>query len=252
MRTNLPEPLALPWELKEHPSAKSGYETLPDGRTRYWVDEILPGITPRMLVWWFSHLDGDMDIDGHSYPRYRVWHPFDHVYAVYVRRCPDGSIGPGAQIANLEYLARNPRYKVRVVATVERLDEEIFIHNVVVAGLHVVRMEHIFEQVQGGTRFGHFMYVPGAPTGRLGNAAVTALFSHSKGQAWLKHAIEEMGNLENFLPALYERELGITAEVSRPTQPDTEHDAPIAPVASAPRLESVKLGASGATAPRAR
>jgi hypothetical protein len=211
MRATLPEPLALPWELKAQPSAKSGCETLTDGRSKYWVDEVLPGITPKMLVWWFSHLEGDMEVDGHRYPRYRVWHPLDHVYAVYVRRCPDGSIGPGAQIANLEYLGRNPRYKVQVVATVERLDEQIFIHNVVVAGLHVVRMEHTFEEVSGGTRFGHFMYVPGAPTGRLGKAAVSAFFSHSKGEAWLKHAIEEMGNLENFLPGLYERETAATA-----------------------------------------
>jgi hypothetical protein len=33
------------------------------------------------------------------------------------------------------------------------------------------------------------------------------MFPNLKGQAWLKHAIEEMGSLENFLPQLYEREL---------------------------------------------
>jgi len=33
------------------------------------------------------------------------------------------------------------------------------------------------------------------------------MFPNLKGQAWLKHAIEEMGSLENFLPELYEREL---------------------------------------------
>lgn len=210
MRATLPEPLLLPWELKARSSAKSGCETLADGRSKYWVDEVLPGITPRMLVWWFSHLEGDMEINGQRYPRYRVWHPFDHVYAVYVRRCCDGSIGPGAQIANLEYLGRNPRYKVQMVATVERLDEEIFIHNVLIAGMHIVRMEHTFEEVPSGTRFGHFMYVPGAPMGRLGKAAIPAFFSRPKGEAWLKHAIEEMGNLENFLPGLYERETSAT------------------------------------------
>jgi hypothetical protein len=34
------------------------------------------------------------------------------------------------------------------------------------------------------------------------------MFPNPKGQAWLKHAIEEMGSLENFLPQLYEREAG--------------------------------------------
>lgn len=32
------------------------------------------------------------------------------------------------------------------------------------------------------------------------------LFSQTEGEAWLKHAIEEMGNLEHFLPQFYERE----------------------------------------------
>ena len=34
----------------------------------------------------------------------------------------------------------------------------------------------------------------------------TWLFPDGKGQAWLKHSIEEMGYLENFLLELYERE----------------------------------------------
>jgi hypothetical protein len=34
------------------------------------------------------------------------------------------------------------------------------------------------------------------------------MFPNPKGQAWLKHAIEEMGSRENFLPQLYEREVG--------------------------------------------
>ena len=34
------------------------------------------------------------------------------------------------------------------------------------------------------------------------------MFTNTKGRAWLKHAIEEMGALENFLPQLYAREVG--------------------------------------------
>jgi hypothetical protein len=53
----------------------------------------------------------------------------------------------------------------------------------------------------------YFIIVPG--TARLGLFARLLgplLFFDGKGQAWLKHNIEEMGNLENFLPELYERE----------------------------------------------
>jgi CheY-like chemotaxis protein len=63
----LPDPLKLPWEFKTaNFSATSGHDKLPDGCSRYWVDEVLPEITPQMLVWWFSHLDGDTDLEGHG------------------------------------------------------------------------------------------------------------------------------------------------------------------------------------------
>jgi DAPG hydrolase PhiG domain len=206
MRTKIPEALRVPWELRPNLTAKTGTDRLAGGRRRYWVDEVLQGVTPEMLAWWFAHLDGDMDLEGRRVPRYRVWHPLDHVYATYVRRAADGSAGPGAQVANLEYLGRNPRYRVEVVATIERLDSEMFVHTVDAGGMYLARMEHVFERVAGGTRFGHFLIVPGRPMPRLGKIVVPLFWPEEKGQAWLKHATEEMGNLPNFLPGLYERE----------------------------------------------
>jgi hypothetical protein len=209
MSTVLPVPLSLPWELKPVSSARSGFKTLADGRTCFWVDEFLRGITPKMLVWWFSHLEGDVGIGGRLLSRYRVFHPFDHVWARYVRRLPDGSIGPGAQIRICEFIARNPRYKTQVTATIEKLDEDGFINNVVVAGLSIVRMEHDFHQTEGGTRFEHRLITPGNMKLCVLSKPISALmFPNPKGQAWLKHAIEEMGSLENFLPQFYEREVG--------------------------------------------
>ena len=81
------------------------------------------------------------------------------------------------------------------------------IHNVEIAGLHLARMEHVYEKVAGGTRFEHTLYIPGAPMPVLGRW-LTRLYRHprDKGERWLRHGIEEMGNLPNFLPALYERE----------------------------------------------
>jgi hypothetical protein len=37
----------------------------------------------------------------------------------------------------------------------------------------------------------------------LGRVVVPWMFPEAKGQAWLKHSVEEMGTLENFLPELY-------------------------------------------------
>ena len=96
MRVTLPPPHSVPWDLKPAFSATAGSQTLPDGRERYWVKHsVLKGVTPAMLVWWFSHLEGDVEIEGRLLNRYRVWHPRDHVSARYVHRVPGGSIGPG-------------------------------------------------------------------------------------------------------------------------------------------------------------
>lgn len=208
MATELPEPLSLAWELKPVSSAPAGWETLPDGRTKLWVKhEVVKGVTPAMLVWWFGHMEGEVEIDGRLLSRYRVWHPFDHVSARYVRLAPDGSIGPGAQMALCEVLARDPRYTIDVVSTIEKLDEDGFIHKVVVRGFELARMEHTFQETADGTLDENCLIVPG---GRrlafLSKVLVPWKFPEPKGRAWLKHSIEEMGSLQNFLPELYARE----------------------------------------------
>ena len=136
-----------------------------------------------------------------------MWHPLDHVYARYVRRAPNESVGPGAQIALCEYLGRNPRYKIEAVSTIEKLDDTGFIHNVIQGGVRIARMEHVFTKTVEGTRDENCLIVPGTP--RLGLVAwllLPWLLPDGKGQAWLKHNVEEIGTLENFLPELYERE----------------------------------------------
>jgi hypothetical protein len=106
-----------------------------------------------------------------------------------------------------EFLGRNPRYKVDRIATIEKLDGEAFINNIVLRGFPLARLEHTFQQTPGGTHFEHFLIVPGSQRfGLLGQWAAARLFSQAQGEAWLKHAIEEMGALEHFLPQLYERE----------------------------------------------
>jgi hypothetical protein len=209
MGTRIPEPLRLQWELKPVSSANAGVETLNDGCRKFWIKhDILKNVTPRMLAWWFGHMEGEVEIQGHRFPRYRVWHPLDHVYARYVRRGPDGSVGLGARIALCEYLGRNPGYKIEAVSTIGKLDESGFIHNVTRGGVRIARMEHVFKRTVDGTRDENCLIVPGTPLlGPVARLLLTFLFPEGKGHAWLKHNIEEMGNLEHFLPALYEREV---------------------------------------------
>lgn len=208
-----PKPWSAPFPLKGLGSAECGAKRLDDGRLCYWIrHDTVRGVTPRMLVWWFSHLEGDVDIGGRRVNRYRAWHPYDHVHASYARRLPDGSIGPGARIRLREYLNANPAYEVDTITEIEKLDEQGYIHNPSLHGLSgLVRMEYRFERVEGGTLYENCLLIGGLHGWRK---AVTPLvqrfgFTHERGIAWLRHNIEEVGAFEHILPALYRRETGL-------------------------------------------
>ncbi len=217
MSATLPEPLSLPWELKPVSSASAGSEVLPDGRLKFWIKhDVIKGVTPAMLAWWFSHLEGDVEVEGQMLNRYRVWHPFDHVSVSYAQRLPDGGIGPGAKIHIIECLGRNPHYKIDVVSTIEKLDEEGFVHNPVSHGVSLARMEYTFREVGGGTLYENALIVPRERGSWLfRKVVVPILFPEAKGHAWIKHNVEEVGSFENFLPNLYRRRDGEHSDESR-------------------------------------
>lgn len=208
-----PQPVDLPWGLKPLGSARYGIDSLPDGRLRCWIrHEVIRGVTPRMLAWWFANLEGDVVVQGRRINRYRLWHPYDHVHASYLKRLPDGSVGPGAVIRLKEVIGANPRYTVDIHTVIEKLDEEGYIHNPVVHGLAgLARMEYTFRRVPGGTLYENCLLV-GFRNGarRLTQPLVRALaFPPGKGEAWIRHNIEEVGMFENFLPQLYRQETGL-------------------------------------------
>jgi hypothetical protein len=211
----LPQPLALPFPLKPLHSADTGIEPMPCGRTKYWIrHELVRGVTPAMLDWWFRNLEGEIGFGGRSYNRYRFWHPRDHYHASYAKRLPDGTVGPGAAIRLIEVLGRNERYRVDTITHIERLDEGGFIHNPEVHGrTGLARMEYSFEAVPGGTLYGNCLII-GAPHGwmKLFKPLVERfVFTPEQGRAWLLHNIEEVGMFEHFLPQLYHHVTGRTA-----------------------------------------
>jgi hypothetical protein len=64
-------------------------------------------------------------------------------------------------MALCEVLARDPRYAIDVVSTIEKLDEQGFIH-VVVRGFELARMEHTFREAADGTLDENCLIVPGS------------------------------------------------------------------------------------------
>lgn len=208
-RRRAPEPLPIEWAPKPVASARSGVVVLPDGRLRCWIEhDLLHGITPRMLDWWFRHLEGDMDFDGKRLPRYRVWHPRDHVHLSYARRLADGGVGVGAQLHIVEMLGADPRHRVDVLSDIVRLDEHGFGHRPRFHGLRIAAMDYHFEAVPGGTRYVNSLTVGlASPWARPLNGLIRRfVFDTARAHAWIRHNIEEVGQFERFLPALYASE----------------------------------------------
>jgi DAPG hydrolase-like protein len=210
----LPTPLGLPFPLKPAGSADSGVETLPDGRTSFWIrHDVVRGVTPRMLAWWFRNLEGTVRFAGRTYNRYRFWHPGDHVHASYARRRPDGTVGPGAAIRLIEVLGRDPRFLVDTTTVIERLDEGGYVHSPDLHGRRgFVRMEYAFERVPAGTLYENRLVIGSAAAWYpLVRPLVRRFgFTDAQGQAWIRHNVEEVGMFEHFLPGLYRAETGRT------------------------------------------
>lgn len=206
MKRQPPEPLHIRWTCKPLESARSGVEVLADGRIHCWIEhQVVRGVTPAMLVWWFKHLEGDMDYEGQRHSRYRVWHPCDHIAIEYSRRNPDGSIGVGCVIHLTEMLGANPDYRIDVHTLIVKLDEQGFAHRPRFHGLRLAQMDYEFAPAAAGTLYRNSLTVGASGIlGRLINPLIRKyMFDETRGRAWIKHNVEEVGNFEAFLPQLY-------------------------------------------------
>lgn len=209
MKLSKPNPLPIDWLRKPVSSARSGIETLKDGRLRCWIEhETIRGVTPEMLAWWFRNLEGDVEIEGVRYDRYRVWHPEDHLFAEYARKGDDGEVGVGSVIHLAEMLNGRPEYLVHIRTEIKKLDETGYVHLPRMHGLRLAEMEYSFEPSGGGTCYRNSLTIGfRGVIGRVLNPLVRSLFfDEERGRAWIRHNIEEVGNFESFLPALYAAE----------------------------------------------
>lgn len=201
-RMNLPEPLEVPWTMKPLASAETRAERLDDGRLRFSIrHDVLAGITPEQVCWWFRNIGGDMELEGRRVARYRVWHPRDHVSWA-LRRPRGGEIGAGSVFHIRECFGRDPRWALDVLLHVTRLDPGGFATVSRVLGVTVSRMEYHFTRVAGGTLYENSLTVGIERAPRLNALLRARVFPEERGRAWLLHNVEEVGNFEHFLPGL--------------------------------------------------
>ena len=207
-RRALPPPLELGWPMKSWEDALLELRYERERMILTIEHEIVAGVTPAMLDWWFRNIGGEMTLGGRRYSRYRVWHPRDHISWQLVGGDP-ARVDVGARFRIVEAFDRNPAWLVDSVETVTKLDETGIRLERHLLGSTVFSLEHWFTPAEGGTRYRSRMEL-GADTlfGRLlfNRIIRPMLFSDLMGPAWLKHNVEEVGNFERFLPALHAAE----------------------------------------------
>jgi hypothetical protein len=103
-------------------------------------------------------------------------------------------------------LGRDSAFTVDTFTDVTRLDTGGFTHHPKLGGVRFALMDYSFERAPGGTRYKNSLTAGRVlPRGLrwLTRAVVATKFDEAHGRAWLLHNVEEVGNLEKFLPDLY-------------------------------------------------
>ncbi len=208
-RTRLPLPpqRSLPWPLKSLESAQTSLSYDEFGRMVMRIQhDILKGISPEMVAWWFGNIGGDMEVNGSRLNKYLVWHPNDHIAWELARPGKDGGASAGAQFRIVEAFGGNPAYYVDVIDTVTRLDATGFTASTYRMGVEIAHLNHDFVSAEGGVQYLSTLTIGSTMPviAKVFNAVVhRALFREEMGRAWLKHNIEEVGLLEHIIPRLY-------------------------------------------------
>lgn len=215
------------YPLRSIDTATVRFTSHPTGRRRITIDHRpLAGITPAMLLDWFTHLGETMSYGGEVIDRYLAWHPIDHIRWELARPAPGGGAAEGARFRMVEAFGGRPEFKIDEVARVEKLDETGIRLVKRVVGVPVFQLEHTWS---AGTDGAHYVTVMDLGTRSLSlvNRFVRQHFPEGKMHAWVKHNIEEVGQLEYLLPALESGEAEPAQRAQRSdATPHGEHGQP--------------------------
>jgi len=192
------------YPLRSVDTASVRFSKHPNHRRRITIDHRpLAGITPAMLLDWFTHIGEKMNYGGEIIDRYLAWHPIDHIRWELARQAPTGGAAEGARFRMVEAFGGRPEFKIDEVARVEKLDETGIRLVKRVAGVPVFQLEHTWS---AGTDGAHYVTVMDlgvrSPLLSPVNRIVGRRFGEAKIRAWVKHNIEEVGQLEPLLPQL--------------------------------------------------
>jgi hypothetical protein len=208
----LPPERNFGWKMKPLASAKTNFTIDKDGVFKLTIEhDTICGVTPKMLLWWFQNIGGEMDYQGKTYPRYLVWHPKDHIHWSLANNSANRKAEQGSYFRIVEAFDGNMKYLIDSVEFVEKLDETGIRLTKKIGSTEIFSLQHDFIPDGNNTIYKSQMIIGTNKKifGKIFNSLIRPfIFSKKMGNAWLKHNIEEVGNFEFFLPELYYQETG--------------------------------------------
>lgn len=192
-----------------------------DGSLRVQIEhDTIKGCTPAMIRWWFENLaattmwNGD-DFSGPQVSHYHLWHHRDHISVTPLADgqgpSPNRGFALGATSVIREQF-NDVHDRISAQATVTCFDDSEFTFTVRQFGIPVARLTHRYHPIGDDLRFYTDTEI-GLKTPVLGplfNWLIRPwLYSKKTAEYWIKHNIEETGQTEAILPALYEARLKV-------------------------------------------
>ncbi len=199
--------------MKTAQTAKTERRELPMRRISISIQhEPMPGVTAKMLRWWFENIDSTTTLTengftGPSRLAYLLWHPHDHISASWKKKvkATDGRIGPGSMLRAEERLGGKHLSRNNVQVT--RFDDGAFNFQLGEGRAQFGEVRHLYSDSPQGLSLRTEMDfgVQWPLLWRVFNPMLRSkALTPELIDAWIVHNVEECGETEKFLPRLYE------------------------------------------------
>jgi hypothetical protein len=191
------------------PISEAKYHTEIDSEGKLVIElehPLLKGITPEMISWWYKNLaNGVASIQGKQYSFYHLFHLSEHGQTRVIEPAIDGSSGMG--VGSLVYRQeRFGPYLSKGMGRVTAFGSNGFTVVPVMGPFSFGTIEHHFEKKESGTLYRVKIRL-GSDAPLIGSILSlyirTRQFPPEVVQEWIRHQVEEVGSLPNFLPKLY-------------------------------------------------
>ncbi|MEO0412488.1 MAG: hypothetical protein AAF221_11695 [Pseudomonadota bacterium] len=222
----MPSERKFGWRLKSAASSHFGIVERANGQFCVVLNHaLLRGVSAKMIHWWFLHFAalkvkvcGIEGFDGAHLPAYQLWHPIDHLSAMFL-----GALGPGGTAKAgckihireaMQYDVHGWKYPVDTALKVFYVAEDGWAMGKALPLIGPVMMLriHFCDVYDAGVHLGahyHYEVVIGASGNDIVsqkiNKKITAQYAPEFFAAWQRHNVIEVGTFENFLAPLYEQ-----------------------------------------------